>query len=55
MTPIRELRRQHAHAIKMRRLTRMKGWDRAVTRLCRAIMEREAARIGRSPSRPEAA
>lgn len=51
----RELRRQHAHAIKMARLYPGYGWGKVAARLCRAIMEREAARIGRSLARPEAA
>ena len=44
---IRELRRQHAHAVKMRRIYRLRSWDKAISRLCRAIMEREAARLAR--------
>ena len=39
MTSIRSLRRQHAHALRMVRLTRMKGWKRAVSRLNLAIMQ----------------
>lgn len=40
MTPIRELRRQLDHAIKMRRIYRLRGWDRAIAKLNRQIMER---------------
>lgn len=47
MTPIRELRRQHAHALKMARLYPGYGWGKVAARLCRAIMEREAARLAR--------
>ncbi len=36
---IKQLRRQHAHAIKMHKLTRLKGWQRAVSRLNLAIMQ----------------
>lgn len=50
MTPIRELRRQHAHAIKMARLYPGYGWGKVAARLCRAILEVEAAH-----TRPEAA
>ena len=36
---IRSLRKQHAHAVYMARLTRSRGWQRAVSRLNLAIMQ----------------
>ena len=36
----RQLQKQHAHAFKMKRLTRMRGWEKALARLNLEIMRR---------------
>ena len=36
---IRTLRRQHARALRMHKLTRLKGWERAIKRINLEIMK----------------
>lgn len=52
---IRQLRRDHAEAVRKAKLYPGYGWGKVAARLCRAIMEREAERMRRSLSQPEAA
>lgn len=42
---IRQLRRSHAHAFKMKRIHRSRGWDKRVRKLNLAILLEEL-RIG---------
>lgn len=37
---LRQLRAAHARACRMHRITRSRGWERAVKRLCTEIMAR---------------
>jgi len=43
MTTIAQLRREHARAVRMHKIHRTRAWERAVRRLCLAIMERVRA------------
>lgn len=44
---LRQLERDLNHAIKMRRLYRLRSWDRAIARLNLAIMERRVGYVAR--------